>query len=173
MVPVRGGWNRSNRIRALVDTHYTAVDVRADTYTIALRTLPNKDPNANVVESPSGAMQVNSLLFLCAQQALENESLLDAVAMNDVSNVESCEMYISNLFQLIAGLILFYLFMYVRKNAVALTVDHVESFTIPRVNESVDVGLELRHDSWRERIDLFGYLVSSPHRCQSKKRRLP
>jgi hypothetical protein len=52
--------------------------VLAEVYTIGLRVLPRLDPNAVVVDHPTGTMRVQQLLVGCAQQALGVEELLDS-----------------------------------------------------------------------------------------------
>jgi hypothetical protein len=63
--------------------------------------------------------------------------------------------------QLVVGIVLFNLLPDVREDAIALPFADVEGLPIARVDEPVDIGLELLLHTERERMDFFGHLASS------------
>ncbi len=109
---------------------------------------------------------------VCVHQGsldLERRRLIHTVAMNDVGNFKPGETDLPDSLEFVVDLVILKALFAadVREDAIALPFFHVERFAVPRVDEPVDVRLELLRHLRRERLSLacsHWFLLSAERR---------
>jgi hypothetical protein len=91
---------------------------------------------------------------------------LHAVAMNDMRNLETGEVNVADMPELIARIVSIELFVNVRDDPIALALADTEGLSIARIDESVDVRLEFHCDFRPEGGHLTGYVPIVHRQCR-------
>jgi hypothetical protein len=89
---------------------------------------------------------------------------LHAVAMNDMRNLETGEVNVADMPELIARIVSIELFVNVREDPIALALADTEGLSIARIDESVDV--EFHSDFRPERGHLTGHVPIVHWQCR-------
>jgi hypothetical protein len=76
--------------------------------------------------------------------------IVHPVAVNDMSHVEACQANVSNALQLVARIVVVDLVPYVRKDTITNSFPNIEGFTVPRVDEPIDISLQFLGDVRRK-----------------------